>query len=205
MSEQVDFSTDLRADGSLVARLREADEAAFGELVRTTGPRLLAVARRLLRDEAAAEDAVQESFLAAFRGIHDFEGGAQLSTWLHRIVVNRALLKLRSRRRHPEAPLDGLLPCFDETGHHLTPALGFVASTYGLVEQQETRLAVRRAIDQLPETYRTVLLLRDIEELDTGETAKVLEITTNAVKVRLHRARQALRTLLEGGLFAAQA
>ncbi len=205
MSEQVDYSPDLRPDSSLVARLRAADEAAFGELVRATGPRLLAVARRLLSDDAEAEDAVQESFLAAFRGIHAFEGGAMLSTWLHRIVVNRALLKLRSRRRHPEAPIDGLLPCFDEAGQRVTPVLGFEASTDGLIDRRETRLAVRRAIDHLPETHRTVLLLRDIEELDPGEAAEALGITTSAVKVRLHRARQALRTLLEPRLFAAEA
>ncbi len=197
MQAQTDRSTDLRADGSLVARLRAADEVAFAELVQANGPRLLAVARRILRDEHEAEDAVQESFLAAFRSIDGFEGGAKLSTWLHRIVVNRALMKLRSRRRHPEAPIADLLPSFDETGHHAAEVMGFEVSSCDRLEQQETRVVVRRAIDQLPEKYRTVLLLRDIEDLDTGEAAEALGVTTTAVKVRLHRARQALRTLLE--------
>jgi len=154
----------------------------------------------LLRDEHEAEDAVQESFLAAFRSIGGFEGGAKLSTWLHRIVVNRSLMRLRSRRRHPEGAIDDLLPGFDDTGHHSVSVLGFAASADELLERRETRALVRHAIDQLPEIYRTVVVLRDVEELDTEEAADALGITTTAVKVRLHRARQALRTLLEGSL-----
>ena len=185
--------TDEQLGESLLARLRRGDEAAFEELIRTYGGRMLAAARRLLRSEDDARDAVQEAFLAVFNSIGTFQGESRLSTWLHRIAVNAALMKLR--RRKPEESIDELLPRFDQQGEWA----GGTASTLpgDLLEQNETRRAVRRCIDRLPETYRTVLLLRDIEELDTEETADVLNVSPNAVKVRLHRARQALRTLLE--------
>src|SRR5262249_14100424 len=136
-------------------------------------------------------------FLAAFRAIDTFAGAARLSTWLHRIVLNAALMKLRSRRRRREEPIDDLLPRFDEDGYWAEPASGWDTSSDVLLERQETRAMVRNPIDRLPANYRSVLLLRDIEELDTDEVASLLGVTSNAVKTRLHRARQALRTLLE--------
>ena len=109
-------------------------------------------------------------------------------------------MKLRSRRRKPEQALDELLPQFDESGAWLSPVTGWERSSDELLESAETRAMVRRAIDRLPDTYREVLILRDLEELDTEETAELLDASANAIKVRLHRARQALRTLLEGEL-----
>ncbi|HTF32220.1 MAG TPA: sigma-70 family RNA polymerase sigma factor [Myxococcota bacterium] len=99
-------------DAALLARLRSGESAAFEELVRDHGARLLGVAKRLLRHDEDARDAVQDAFFSAFRGLEKFEGEARLSTWLHRIVVNAALMKLRTRRRKPEAPIDDLLPRF---------------------------------------------------------------------------------------------
>jgi len=138
---------------------------------------------------------VQEALLSAFRAIGSFEGTARLTTWLHRIVVNAALMRLRSRRRRREDHIDDLLPRFDEDGRFAEPVVPW--ETDALLERHETRALVRRAIDRLPESYRTVLVLRDIEELDTEETAVALGLQVNAVKTRLHRARQALRTLIE--------
>jgi RNA polymerase sigma-70 factor, ECF subfamily len=183
-------------DAALLARLRGGDADAFETMVRRYGGRLLAVATRLLRSEADARDAVQEAFLAAHRALDGFAGDARLSTWLHRIVVNTALMKLRSRRRRPEESIEDLLPRFDAHGDWVEPAERWAASTDALLEQRQTRALVRGAIDRLPEPYRTVLVLRDIEELDTDEAARVLGLTSSAVKTRLHRARQALRTLL---------
>ncbi len=187
-------------EAGLVAALRRGDQAAFATVVRTHGGRLLAVARRLLRDEDDARDALQDALLSAFRGIDGFQEGARLSTWLHRIVVNAALMKLRARKRRPEDPIEGLLPQFLDDGHRV--ALDSSDSAWAepaetLLQRGEARALVRKAIDQLPEGYRTVLLLRDIEDLSTEEVARLLEMTPNAVKVRLHRARQALRTLLD--------
>src|SRR5262245_13485830 len=106
---------------ALLARLRAGEEAAFAELVHAYGARLLAVARRMLRSEDDARDALQDAFLQAFRGIDRFEGGARLSTWLHRIVINACLMKLRTRSRRPEASIDELLPRFYADGHRIDP------------------------------------------------------------------------------------
>jgi RNA polymerase sigma-70 factor (ECF subfamily) len=139
---------------------------------------------------------VQDAFFCAFRSLGKFEGGCALSTWLHRIVVNAALVKLRTRRRRPEESIEPLLPRFLEDGHHVARPSEWMPADL-LLERRETRELVRAAIDRLPESYRTILLLRDIEEMDTEETARALDITPTAAKVRLHRARQALRTLLD--------
>ena len=185
------------AEKSLVARLRARDDSAFEELVRAYGGRLLATATRILGNPEDARDAVQDAFLSAFRAIDSFAGESRASTWLHRIVINASLMKLRSRARKPEESIEAHLPKFLDNGHFQTPPAEWKEPADVLIQRRETRDLVREFIDRLPEAYRTVLLLRDIEELDTEETARVLEISTNAVKTRLHRARQALRTLLD--------
>jgi RNA polymerase sigma-70 factor (ECF subfamily) len=190
-------------DDALVARLRSGDPRAFEAVVRQYGGRMLATARRFVGTDEEARDVVQEAYLAAFRAIDSFAGAARLSTWLHRIVVNAALMKLRTRRRRPEESLDDLMPRFDETGQWAEPTSHWDASIDSLFERHERRAMVRAAIDRLPASYRTVLMLRDIEELDTDEAASMLGVTPNAVKTRLHRARQALRTLLERELLEA--
>jgi RNA polymerase sigma-70 factor, ECF subfamily len=186
---------------ALVTKLRTGDATAYEILVRSYSGRLLAVTRRLLRNDEDARDALQDTFISAFRALPSFEEGSLLSTWLHRIAVNAALMKLRTRRRHPEDSIEDLLPKFTEDGHREDGHRGNPTKPWkepeGLLQQQETRALVRECIDRLPETYRTVLLLRDIEELDTEEAAQLIGISPNAVKIRLHRARQALRTLLD--------
>jgi RNA polymerase sigma-70 factor (ECF subfamily) len=182
---------------SLLSGLRSGDASAFETLVRTHGGRLLGVTRRLLRNEEDARDAVQEAFLNAFRSLSAFEGGCQLATWLHRIAVNTALMRLRTRRRKPEQPIEDLLPKFLEDGHHAAHPPEWRGTPHDLLARREDRDFVRACIDQLPESYRNVLILRDIEELGSGEAAAILGLTEGATKVRLHRARQALRGLLE--------
>jgi RNA polymerase sigma-70 factor (ECF subfamily) len=179
----------------LLSRLRAGEPAAFEELVRRETSKLLSVARRILTTEEDARDAVQDAFMFAFRSLDNFEGNAKLSTWLHRIVVNAALMRLRSRKRKREESLEPLLPAFQSDGHFVERFAHWDDPSQK-IESAETKALVRRLINELPDSYRTVLLLRDIEGLDTEETAKLLETTPNAVKVRLHRARQALRTLL---------
>jgi RNA polymerase sigma-70 factor (ECF subfamily) len=181
---------------ALLIALRAGHEWAFEAMVRTFGGRLLSVARRFARNEEDAQDIVQSAYLNAFRALGQFEGTAQLSTWLHRIVVNTALMKLRSKRRKPEESIDALLPSFLEDGHHVEQFSDWSAPADRLLEQKETRRTVRACIERLPNNYRTVLVLRDIEELSTQEVGEMLTMTPTAVKVRLHRARQALSTLL---------
>jgi RNA polymerase sigma-70 factor, ECF subfamily len=183
-------------EGILLERLRQGDEAAYELMIRTYGGRMLAVARGLLRNEEDARDAVQSAYVSAFRGLRTFKGTSQLSTWLHRIVVNGALMKLRSRRRKPEESIEDLLPAFLDDGHHAESFSGWAAQADRLLEDKQMRQVVRAAIAELPETHRAVLILRDIEELTTEEAATALGVTANAVKIRLHRARQALATLL---------
>lgn len=190
------------AEAALVERLRRQDERAFAEVIEEHGPRLLATARRLLRNEEDAQDALQEAFLSAFRSLDSFHGDARLSTWLHRIVVNAALMRRRSNsRRHEddrrESDIGDLLPEFDETGHFAPAFSASAEPSESALERAETRELVRRVIDELPEIYRTALILRDIEELETEEVARHLGVSSNAVKIRVHRARQALRTLLD--------
>jgi RNA polymerase sigma-70 factor (ECF subfamily) len=182
---------------ALIARLRAGENAAFEQLIRAYGGRLLAVARRFLPVEEDARDAVQEAFTSAFRSIERFEGNARLSTWLHRIVVNAALMKLRTRRRKPEQSIEDLLPGFLEDGHLERPVSPWRKSGLERLELDELRVVMHEKIQALPESYRNVLLLRDIEELDTQETAELMGISEGAVKTRLHRARLALRELLE--------
>lgn len=190
-------SPDCGLGASLVQRLRNGEDAAFDELVRLAGGRLLAVARRMLGREEDAQDAVQDAFLSAFKSLDMFDGRSQLTTWMHRITVNACLMRLRSQRRRPEKQIDELLPEFVADGHQKTSTKPWKPLAEHRIEGEELRVLVRSKIDELPEDYREVLLLRDIEELDTQATAVHLGISSNAVKTRLHRARQALRTLLE--------
>jgi len=189
--------TSAAVDTNFLERLRAGDEAACEALIRENTGRLLAVARRYLRCEEDARDAVQDAFISALRAIANFQGGSSLSTWLHRIVINACLMKIRTMKRHPEDSIEELLPDFDETGHRVGNVGPWVESAESALARSETRTRVRASIEKLPESYRAVLNLRDIDELSTEETARMLGTTTAAVKVRLHRARQALRTLLE--------
>ena len=179
-----------------MARIRSGDEAACEALVHEYGPRMLAVARRFLSCHEDCNDAVQDAFISAFRAIDSFGGTSSLGTWLHRVVVNACLMKLR--RRKSEQSIESLLPRFAADGHRVVEAEAHDGDAFAAISAAETRAWVRACIDRLPEPYRVVLLLRDIEQLDTGETARLLNCTVANAKTRLHRARQALRQLLLG-------
>lgn len=181
----------------LVDRLRANEERAFEELVDSHAAPLLAVTRRILRDEEEARDAVQEAFVAAFRSIGDFQIESRLSTWMHRIAVNCALMKLRVRERRREQDVDELLPHFQADGHQQQSSVGWKESVEDVLQREQSRALVRECIDRLPESYRVVLVLRDIEQLPPDVVAEKLQITRDNLKVKLHRARQALRTLLD--------
>jgi len=188
---------ELAVEAALLVALRRNEEPAFNQFVRRYSGRMLATARRLLRSEDDCADAVQEAFISAYQAIDRFEGNSRIGTWLHRIVVNACLMKLRSRSRRPEVSIDNLLPAFSNWGHHAVGVPTWNKAPDDELVTAETRALVRRSIDQLPEDFRTILLLRDIEELSTEEAANALQISIGAAKVRLHRARQALRTILE--------
>jgi len=167
------------------------------ELVRTNIGWMLALAERLLRDRALAEDVVQESFVRAFEGLAGFEGRSSIESWLHRITVNSALSKLRQLKRLAEQSIDEHLPEFDRFDCRVETPWTRLASVEEIIESDDKRRRVYETIGQLPDAYRVVLQLRDIEEYDTREVATLLGISESNVKVRLHRARAALKKLLE--------
>jgi RNA polymerase sigma-70 factor (ECF subfamily) len=170
-------------EAELVARLRTGDDDAYETLFRTHAGAMLAVARKFLGDTDDAAEAVQDAFVSAFKAMRAFEGNSRLRTWLHRITVNSCLMKLRGRRRSRFVPLDD----------HLAPG-GACDDAMSLAEVRER---VRSGMEQLPAAYREVIRLRDLEGLDTEATATRLGTSAGVVKTRLHRARTALRTLLE--------
>ncbi|MEQ8194954.1 MAG: sigma-70 family RNA polymerase sigma factor [Rhodospirillales bacterium] len=185
------------SEEALLAGLRRGDNGAYEILIRRLGPRLLSTARRILGNEEAAKDCLQEAFINAFRSIDNYKGEARLGTWLHRITVNAALMRLRSQARRPELSLESLMPSFDENGCRVEPSWHFEKTPVDYVEDEQVRRHVISKIYELPENYRIVLLLRDIEEMPAKDVADVLNISENAVKTRLHRARSGLKKLLE--------
>lgn len=179
----------------LLGRLRKGDREAFAEIVKQHSPRMMAVIRRFL-NEHDSNDALQDALLSAYRAIGRFHSSSRLATWLHRIAVNAALMRIRATKRREECSIDELLPRFGADGRRVAIANWGLVADHG-IDQAETREFVRSAIARLPEVHRAILILRDIEERSTEETARLLEISEANVKTRLHRARQALRSLLE--------
>jgi len=177
-----------------VSRLQRGDELAFEELVRAHGPRMLAVAKRYLPQESDAQDALQDAFISVARGIHAFAGDSLLGTWLHRIVVNAALMRIRARGRRSETPTDGA------TLEAASDARGVTHSPSHAGEpmaRAELRRLVRDEVARLPDSYRVVLVLRDLEGQDLREIAVLLDVGLTTVKMRLHHGRRALRAALE--------
>ena len=185
------------SDDALVEALKAGRDEAAEQLVKTHAGWMLSVARRITVDRALAEDCVQEALVKALKAIGGFEGRSSLKSWLHRIVVNQALMKLRTRTRLSEDPIDDLLPAYDEYSCRIEGPWQQIPRPDELAERASTRAFVQSKIGELPETYRIVLQLRDIEELSTREVAEALGLSEANVKVRLHRARSALKKLIE--------
>lgn len=196
--ESLDTDGDVPVSPSVDGRVSVASattslEQRLEQAVRAHTPRLLAVARRILGSADDAEDTVQEAFALALAALDGFEERSQLSTWLHRITVNVALSKLRARRRNLEQLCADPTPVnpAEDSQANLEQASAF--STEELLERRQDGALLLACIEQLPEQYRRVIVLRDVEELDTRAVAQLLGVTDGVVKVRLHRARQALR------------
>lgn len=179
-------------DHDLVTALKANDQQAYSHVIAKYGGRLLALSRRMLRDEQEAKDNVQETLIQLLRSIGQFEGRSSFWTWLRRIAVNEALQHIRARKVATTS-LDDIAPHYDEFGLRVEPGL---SSSSKWPQRRELEIIVREAINQLPAVHRLVLLLRDVEQLSTAETAALLDLTVGAVKTRLHRARAALKRLL---------
>jgi len=186
------------SDDALAARAVAGDTSAFEALVTRYQSRAFRLAWRLTGSEHDAADVLQESFLQAYRHLSSFRCEARFGTWLYRIVTNAALMQRRARDRRPTESLDAFLPAFDEAGtHRATPeALLLTSRVEELIDRKSLADKARAAVGRLPDACRAAFVLRDLEDLPTGEVADVLGIEPAAVRQRVHRARLLLRGYL---------
>ncbi len=181
-------------EASLVEALKRGDPEACACMIKQYAPRVYAIAIRMLNDPDDAEEVLQETFISACKNIQKFEERSALGTWLHRIATNAALMHLRKRKRR-EVSLDE--PIETQGGDDVYREVqDWTFSPDDHAMNSEIRDILEKAIAELPETLRTVFVLREIEGYSTEETAQILGISVSAAKVRLHRARLRLRQLL---------
>jgi RNA polymerase sigma-70 factor (ECF subfamily) len=184
----------LKADKDLplVERVKAGDHAAFTELVRRYEGKVYQLAIRLTSNEMDAMDVIQDVFLSVYQKIHTFRGHAAFSSWLYRITANAAFARLNQRKRAAAVSIDDVLPAVEQSPAGESPSEWSMKPDEVLFNH-ETRAALEQAIDSLPEDFRTVVILRDVQSLSNEEVAEVLDLSIPAVKSRLHRARLQLR------------
>jgi RNA polymerase sigma-70 factor, ECF subfamily len=180
------------SDHELIARVRDGEGAAFEKLMRRYNQRIFRAARSILRDEAEAEDVVQETFVRAFHHLEDFEERSSVGTWLTRIAVNEALSRLRRSQR-----FDVLDSDTNQKEGGSRPVESKQPGPEDQASSRELQSVLTAAIDSLAQELRTVFVLREIEGLSTLETGEALQLSSEAVRVRFHRARHALRKAVE--------
>tara|TARA_R110001583_G_scaffold106334_1_gene254578 strand:+ start:2931 stop:3527 length:597 start_codon:yes stop_codon:yes gene_type:complete len=181
------------------------DNLAYETLVRRYSKRMYAVAQRFFSTDDDAQECLQKAFIQVFKNIHSFKKDSSLATRLHRITVNEALMMIRKRKRQNTTSLEDFTQHYNEYGERtvfsdstsdeLGCSLG--NNIEAVFEKNETKLSLNEIIHQLPEKYCNVLLLRDIQEMNTKETAELLSISEVSVKTQLHRARLLLKAILE--------
>lgn len=183
------------ADLALADRIAHRDAAAFEQLMRQHNGRLFRIVRAILKDDAEAEDALQDAYVDAYRHIGDFKGTAQLGTWLTRIAINHALMRLRKQRRERQViPMHESKPDAAPEVESVPDAAA--ESPIATTLRGEMRELLERRIDALPVAFRTVFVMREVEEMTVDETAAALGIPPATVRTRLFRARTLLRTAL---------
>jgi RNA polymerase sigma-70 factor (ECF subfamily) len=190
-------------DRALVERARNRDGAAVRLIMQRHNRRLYRVARGVLNDDAEAEDVVQEAYVRAFTHLDGFRGEAQLSTWLTRIALNEALGRLRRLRTTVDLKDIDTINDQGEARVIYLPSARQDSDPEAAAARAEVRRLLERAMDELPAPFRMVLVLRDIEEMSTEETAAHLGLRPETVKTRLHRARRLLRQSLDRTLSSA--
>ena len=195
---------EIESDLTLVERLRHGDTTALETLMARYTDRVYRLVYGITGNAADAEEVVQDVFLTVFRKIHTFEGRAALGSWIYRVTTNAALIKRRGRRSDREIPLEPSLPVFLPDGHRAgDPA--FLKADWSQTPEadllsKETREILHQAIADLPDQYRAVVVLRDVQGLSNEEVADVVGESLPCVKSRLHRARMALREELSARL-----
>ena len=187
-------------DAALFDRLRAGDGTALEPLMERFASRVYRVAHGITGNAPDAEEVVQDVFLTLFRKAASFEGRAALGTWLYRIAVNTALNKRRGKRAQVEEPIEDHLPRYTADGHREGDRSFLLADWSQMPDElllsREGRGVIRTALECLPAHYRTVLVLRDVEELSSEEVSEIVGDSVASVKSRLHRARMALREQL---------
>ena len=194
MAERVKTSIASPGDAGLLASTGRGDHAAFEALMRRHNGRLFRIARTILRDDGEAEDALQDAYLDAYRHAEAFRGGSQVSTWLTRIVVNQSLMRLRKRKRSVVVPFDTRETRGGPDGTEVPDERS--ESAAAVVLRAEVRRVLEQKIDELPVAFRTVFVMREVEEMSVEETAAGLGIPAATVRTRLFRARALLREAL---------
>jgi len=179
------------SDEEVVARVLAGETGMFEVVMRRHNQRLYSVARAILRNDGEAEDVMQDAYVRAYEHLNQFAGRAKFSTWLTRIAVHEALARQRRGNRYQE-----LEPMSEREGDPMDRFASLTPNPEQQASNSEIRRLLEEAVDNLPDSYRTVFMLRDIEEMSTTDAADVLEITEENVKVRLHRARALLRKSL---------
>jgi RNA polymerase sigma-70 factor, ECF subfamily len=177
-------------DEEVIERVKSGDTALYEIIMRRYNQRLYRVARAILRDDGEAEDVLQDAYVRAYQHLDQFAGRAPFSSWLTRIAVHEALRRIRWRNRNQQ---------LEDTEHDEEGSMSVVETS--LDPEQRTSLGelgqlLEEAVLDLPDQYRTVVMLRDVEELSTSETAAALDLTEQNVKVRLHRGRALMRERL---------
>jgi len=197
------MTTRLDRDQDLLAALRGREPAAAEALITAYGDRAYRLAMRITGDVQDAEEVAQDAFCTVFWKIDDFRGDSAFRSWLFRIVANAAYNKLRGRKnRRRDVSLDEVLPAFDEDGRHFMPMDDWSTRVNDPAVQEELRIALTAAIEDLPALYRIVLILRDVEGLSNAEIAEQLSLRLPTVKTRVHRARLFLRKRLSDAVAA---
>jgi RNA polymerase sigma-70 factor (ECF subfamily) len=182
------------SDDQLVERARGKDFAAFEALLERYEDKVFRLAFRFVRNESEAKEILQDTFLSIWRKLDTFKGESQFSSWVYRVAANASLMRLRSQRRHPEISTEDLPPGFlDNYSNMSSGGENWAKRPDDQLQSGELRRHIQAAVDALPDLYRTVFLVRDIEGLSTEETAELMGISIPTVKTRLHRARIALR------------
>lgn len=181
-------------EAALVARTREGDPRAFGQLVRKYEGKIFRLAQHITQNREDAEDVLQETFLKAYEHLDQFQGNSKFYTWIVRIAVNQALMKLRKRKSDKTVSIDETIDTGEDTVAREIAA--WDENPEERYSREELHSILSSAIDSLAAPYRAVFVLRDMEELSTEETAEALELSVPAVKSRLLRARLQLRDKL---------
>jgi len=186
-------------DRSIARHIAGGDRAAFELLMRRHNRRLYRLARATLRDGAEAEDALQEAYLSAFRSMSQFRGDAALSTWLSRLVLNECLGRIRRRDRR-----ENVVPMVSANYETTQSCVDESESPDASMARAQVRNLLERRVDELPDSFRAVFVMRSVEDLSVAETAVMLGITEETVRSRHFRAKSLLRAALEAELGRAE-